>query len=168
MRAIALIVSVTNTTTVPPVPYTSLVLIHAVTMAAAMVLMMVCETLLLVARSGRRRPAWLAFRAGRVGGVMAAVGVVSGIVVLLIGGWPLRTPWLLVSLALIAAMAIVEHRFVRPWQALSAPVLARDVAGPGIRAVATDTQGLIGRMLVIALFAAVGALMVFKPDLGAS
>ncbi len=146
-------------------PYTSLVLIHASAMAAAIALMAVSELLFLAARSGRGGPARMAFQAGRVGGVLAAVGIVSGIAVLLIGGWSLRTPWLLASLALIVAMAVVERRLVRPWQALSMPVLRRDAAGPGIRAVATDTQGLFGRLAVIALFAAVGALMIAKPDL---
>lgn len=62
-------------------------------------------------------------------------------------------------------MAIVEHRLVRPWQALSVPVLCRDAAGPGIRAVATDKRRLFGRMAVIALFATVGVLMTVKPSL---
>ena len=146
--------------------YPSLVLIHASTMAAAIALMVASELLLLAARGGRGAPARMAFRASRVGGVVTAAGIVSGIAVLLMGGWPLRTPWLLVSLALIAAWAVVEHRFVRPWQALSTSVLQRDAAGLGIRAVATDAHGLFGRMAVIALFATVGVLMVVKPYLG--
>lgn len=147
--------------------YTSLVLIHASAMVSAIALMVAGELLFLAARSGRRGPARTAFHAGRVSGAMAGIGVVSGIVVLLVGGWTLWTPWLLASLALIVAMGLVERRFVRPWQALSAPVLRRDAAGPGIRAVATDAQGLFGRIAVIALFAAIGALMIVKPDLGA-
>ncbi|MGH8085089.1 MAG: hypothetical protein ACREPV_07415 [Lysobacter sp.] len=146
-------------------PYTSLVLIHASTMAAAIALTVLSELLLLAARSGRGGPARMAFRANRVGSVLITAGLVSGIAVLVLGGWPLWTPWLLVSLALIVAMAVIERRFVQPWQTLSAPVLRRDAAGPGIRAVATDTQGLLGRMAVIALFAAISVLMVVKPTL---
>lgn len=147
-------------------PYTNFVLLHACSMCAAIALMVASELLLLAARSGRVWPARTAFRASRVGGALAGVGLVSGIAVLLMGGWPLWTPWLMASLALIAAMVVVERRFVRPWQELSASVLHRDAAGPGIQAVATDLQGLLGRMGVIALFAAVGVLMVVKPGLG--
>jgi hypothetical protein len=147
-------------------PYPSFVLIHAAAMCAAIALLLASEVLLLVARRGRYGPARLAFLAGRVGSVAAAIGVVSGIVVLFVGGWPLRTPWLLASLVLVAAMAIVERRLVRPWQALSAPVLRRKTAGPGIQAVAADRRGLLGRMAVIALFGAVGVLMTVKPGLG--
>ena len=147
-------------------PYSLLVMIHASTMAAAVALTVAGELLLLAARSGRGGPARAAFRTNRVGGVMAGIGVLSGIAVLVLGGWPLRTPWLLASLALIAAMMVVERCFVRPWQALSAPILRRDTAGPGIRAVASDPRGLFGRVAVIALFAAIGALMIVKPNLG--
>lgn len=148
--------------------YASLVLIHASAMAATIALMVLAELLLLAARGGHLGPARVAFGAGRTGGVLAAVGIASGIAVLLLGGWPLRTPWLLASLALVVAMVVVERRLVRPWQALSLPILHRAAPGPGIRAVATDARGLLGRVAVIALFAAVGALMLVKPGLGLS
>jgi uncharacterized membrane protein len=146
-------------------PYPIFVFLHASAMCAAIALLLAGEVLLLFARRGWYSPARLAFLASRVGSVAAAIGIVSGVAVLFIGGWPLRTPWLLASLALVAAMAIVERRLVRPWQALSVPVLRRNAAGPGIQAVATDRRGLFGRLAVIALFVAVGVLMTAKPGL---
>jgi hypothetical protein len=149
-----------------PMLYPALLLVHASAMAATIALMVLAELLLLAARFGHVGPARTAFGANRVAGVLAAMGIASGIAVLLLGGWPLWTPWLLASLALIAAMFVVERRLVRPWQALSLPILRRAAPGPGIQAVATDARGLLGRMAVIALFAAIGALMLVKPALG--
>lgn len=143
--------------------YPALVPVHACAMVVAAALMLAGELLFIAARAGRARPARLAFRAIRFAGYAAGVGMVAGIALLLIGGWPLRTPWLAASLVLVVAMMAVEGFLVRPWQELSLVVLQRDDSGPGVSAVARDARGLSGRLVMITLFVVIGVLMIAKP-----
>jgi len=123
------------------------------------------ESLLILARRGQSSAARMALRAGRSANLLAGVGVLAGIVLVLVGGWPLLTPWLLLSLVLIAALMAVERKFVRPWEARIRSALDSKVSSTQIKAFASEQTALIGRATVIALFGIVAGLMTTKPEL---
>jgi hypothetical protein len=139
--------------------------VHAGAMAAALLAFVLAELMLLMARRGQRRPAEAALLAGEAGNLLAGVGVLGGVTLLVVGGWPLRTPWLLASLALIAALMTVQRRFVRPWEAQVRTVLKTEPSAAAITALARARPALVGRVAVIGLFVAVAGLMTTKPDL---
>jgi len=89
------------------------------------------------------------------------VGMVAGLVI--VGGWSLLTPWLVVALVLIALMMLVEY--VRPWEqeAKAAPsaTVAVGETGPS----RNEQRALAGRLTILALFGIVAILMVTKPHL---
>jgi hypothetical protein len=145
--------------------YGTVLEIHASTMSAALLLFMANELLLIPARRGRRGPARIAFFASRFAGALVGVGVLAGIVLVYLGGWSLLTPWLLASLALIAALMAVERKFVRPWAMRAQTALRGIVTGEEIEAFAGDRRALAGRIAMITLFALIVALMTMKPEL---
>ena len=139
--------------------------IHACTLLAALLLFVVSELLLTLARRRQSWSARMALLASSSGNLMAGIGVLAGIVLMIIGGWSLLTPWLLVSFALIAALMVVGRKFVRPWEARVRSALGSDVSSTQIQAFAGEKGALIGRATVIALFAMVAGLMTMKPAL---
>jgi hypothetical protein len=96
---------------------------------------------------------------------MAGIGVLAGIILVLVGGWSLLTPWLLVSFALIAALMVVGRKFVRPWEARVRSALRSDASSKQIKSIASEKTALIGRTTVMALFGIVAGLMSLKPEL---
>ncbi|TPL71621.1 hypothetical protein [Mesorhizobium sp. B2-3-15] len=137
--------------------------IHLYAMCTALLLFVAAEFLLLAARRGYRRPARMAFLASRLAGPLTGAGVLAGIVLVVLGGWSLLTPWLVASIALIGALMAVEHTFVRPW-AMRGQMGHRGSA-VDVKALAADSRAMAGRLAVIALFALIIALMVAKPEL---
>jgi hypothetical protein len=97
--------------------------------------------------------------------LMVEIGVLAGIVLLFVGGWSLMTPWLLVSFALVAALIVVERKFVRPWEARVRSALGTGASSTQIKTFASEKSALIGRATVIALFFLVAGLMTMKPEL---
>lgn len=145
--------------------YGSAMIAHASSMASALLLFGMGELLWVPASRGWPRPARLALRARRVAGVLATIGVVSGIVLLLMGGWPLGTPWLLASFVIIATLMLVERKFIQPWEVRARLILREDASPVEVKALAGEKRALLGRIAMILLFATVGALMVAKPAL---
>lgn len=142
--------------------YEGILDIHALGMTAAVVLFVSAELLLFAGGSGRARVARFALATSRFGNLLAMIGMLAGIALMYLGGWPLTTPWLLLSFALIAAMMVVSRRFVRPWeQRFQAAVASHADLG----ALAGDRGALAGRAAVIALFVLIAAVMMLKPDL---
>lgn len=139
--------------------------IHVCTLSAALLSFVAREVLLMFARGGRRSAARVALLASRCGGVLASMGVLAGIVLVLVGGWPLMTPWLLMSMAVIAVLMVVERRFVRPWEARMRPALGGDMSIAQLKAFASEKTALIARATMLALFGVVAALMATKPGL---
>jgi hypothetical protein len=145
--------------------YGTILVIHACTLLAALLLFVVGELLLILARRGQSSPARLAVLASSSGNLMAGIGVLAGILLVFVGGWSLLTPWLLVSFALIAALMAVGRKFVRPWEARARSALSYDASSAEIKAFASEKTALVGRATVIALFGIVAGLMTMKPEL---
>jgi uncharacterized membrane protein len=144
--------------------YEGILDIHALGMAAAVVLFVSAELLLFAGVGEKARLARIALAASRFGNMLAMIGMLAGVALIYLGGWPLTTPWLLLSFALIAAMMVISRRFVRPWeQRFQAAVAGASRSDLG--ALAGDRKALIGRVAVIALFALIAGVMTLKPDL---
>jgi len=137
-------------------------------MSAALLCFAAAEILFAVARRGRRAPAKLALFAGSIANSAASLGVLAGVVLVFVGGWSLRTPWLLVSLGLIGALMVVRRTFVGPWETRVRSALQGEASSAQIKMLARESAALIGRSTVIALFVVVAALMVAKPALAFS
>src|SRR5262245_9052009 len=134
-------------------------------MVGALLLFVVGEVLLLLARRGQRGPARIALLAGSFGNILAGIGVLAGIILVFAGRWSPLTPWLLVSFALIAALMVVARKFVRPWESRVRSALSSDATRTQLKAFASERAALIGRAIVIALFGIVAGLMTMKPAL---
>jgi hypothetical protein len=139
--------------------------IHAGALLAALLFFVVGELLVILARRGQSSPVRMALLASSCGNLLAGIGVLAGIVLVFFGGWSLLTPWLLVSFALIAALMVVERKFVRPWEARVRSALSSDSSSTQIKAFASEKTARIGRATVIALFGVVAAFMTMKPEL---
>ncbi|AZO27838.1 hypothetical protein [Mesorhizobium sp. M1B.F.Ca.ET.045.04.1.1] len=139
--------------------------LHAYAMCAALLLFVVNEFLLIPARRGQPGPARMAFFASRFAGLLVGPGVLAGIVLVFLGGWSLLTPWLVASVALVAALMAVEHKLVRPWATQAQTALRGAVSAVEVKAFAGDKRALVGRLTMITLFALIVALMTAKPDL---
>src|SRR5262245_23820448 len=148
-----------------PMLYGIVLGIHACALLAALLLFVVGEFLLMVARRGQPAPARIALLASRSGGLMAGIGLLAGIVLLFVGGWSLLTPWLIASFVLIATLSRIGRGFVRPWEALARSALAGDATSKQITRLASEKTAMIGRATVIALFGLIAGLMTMKPDL---
>ncbi|MGF6257009.1 hypothetical protein [Ensifer sp. LBL] len=145
--------------------YAHVVMIHAAAMGTAFLLLAARELLFITASRGQIGAAKLALTANRIAGLLTGIGIAGGIGLIVLGGWPLSTPWLLVSFTLIATLMVVESRFVRPWEAQVQPALQGAIDKIEIRALLGNKRALRGRLASILLFALVIALMVVKPDL---
>jgi hypothetical protein len=143
--------------------YQTALVVHAGCMLAALLSFAAGELLLIPARRGKRRPAWMALRAGRSGNLLLNVGVLGGIVLVFVGGWRLLTPWLLESFAVIAIALAVRAKLVAPWEAQARSALEGGSPVAAIKAFASQGSALAGRTAVIALFGIVAALMTLKP-----
>jgi uncharacterized membrane protein len=143
--------------------YVTVLDVHALAMSAAIMLFLASELLLVPAR---REPVRIALLASRLANMLAGIGVLAGIGLVYIGGWPLVTPWLLVSLALIAVLVVIGRKFVGPWETLGRSALDDAASGVKVKTFARNKRALFGRISVLALFALVATLMVTKPDLG--
>jgi hypothetical protein len=115
-------------------------------MCAALVLFVAIELLLIAARRGKRGPARVAFLVSRFSGLLVSAGLLAAIVLVFVGGWSLWTPWLVVSVALIAALMAVERKFVRPWATQAQTALRGAVSAVEIKAFADDKRALVGRI----------------------
>ncbi|WP_156133967.1 hypothetical protein [Ensifer sp. ZNC0028] len=145
--------------------YAHVVMIHAAAMGTAFLLFAARELLFITASRGQIGAGKLALTANRIAGVLTGIGIAGGIGLIVLGGWPLSTPWLLVSFTLIATLMVVESRFVRPWEAKVQPALQGAIDTMEVRALLGNKRALRGRLASILLFALVIALMVVKPDL---
>lgn len=141
--------------------YTSVLDIHAFGMTAAFLLFLTGELLLFATGLGAANVARLALGAVRVGNLAVIAGLLAGITLVYLGGWPLTAPWLLLSFALIAALMAVNRRFVEPWQQR----FQRATTPAERRAIAAEGNARAARLAVVALFAAIGAVMILKPAL---
>lgn len=138
--------------------------IHAAAMGTALTLLLASEFLLLLGRRGTRKPVALAFLSSRIAGPLVMIGIVAGIALVFIGGWSLLTPWLVISLILIAMLVVVEAKFVREWQARAQAALRDAATGPGVEAVVGERRALYGRLAMLTIFALVAVLMTMKAD----
>jgi hypothetical protein len=107
----------------------------------------------------------MALLASSSGNLMAGIGVLAGIILVFVGGWSLLTPWLLVSFAVIAALMVIERKFVRPWEARIRSALGCDASSTQIKNIASEKTALTGRATVMALLGIVAGLMTMKPEL---
>ena len=146
-------------------PYGSILIAHAGSMAAALLLFVAGELLWIPARWGKASPARIALVSRRIAGMFAAIGVVSGVVLLVVGGWSPAASWLLASFALIAALMVVERILIRPWETRARSAFREAPSVDEVKAIAGETRALLGRLAMLALFALVAALMVAKPAL---
>lgn len=145
--------------------YANVVMIHAAAMSTAFLLFAARELLFISAWRGQIGAAKLALTANRIAGLLTGLGVAGGIGLIVLGGWPLSTPWLLMSFTLIAALMIVESRVVRPWEVQVHRALQGTIDKLEGRALLRSRRALGGRLASISLFALIIALMVVKPDL---
>lgn len=145
--------------------YAHVVMIHAAAMGTAFLLFAARELLFITASRGQIGAGKLALTANRIAGLLTGIGIAGGIGLIVLGGWPLSTPWLLVSFTLIATLMVVESRFVRPWEAQVEPALQGAIDTIEVRALLRNKRALCGRLASVLLFALVIALMVVKPDL---
>ncbi|MBD9650650.1 hypothetical protein IB267_20110 [Ensifer sp. ENS09] len=145
--------------------YAHVVMIHAAAMGTAFLLFAARELLFIAAWRGQAGAAKLALTANRIAGLLTGIGIAGGIGLIVLGAWPLSTPWLLVSFTLIATLMVVESRFVRPWEAQVQPALQGAIDTIEVRALLRNKRALCGRLASILLFALIIALMVVKPDL---
>ncbi|WP_179119664.1 hypothetical protein [Ensifer adhaerens] len=145
--------------------YANVVMIHAAAMGTAFLLFAARELLFIFAWRGQIGAAKLALIANRIAGVLTGIGIAGGIGLIVLGGWSLSTPWLLVSFTLIAALMAVESRFVRPWEAQVHPALQGTIDKLAVRTLLGNKRALGGRLASISLFALIIALMAAKPDL---
>ncbi len=145
--------------------YAHVVMIHAAAMGTAFLLFAARELLFISARRGQIGAAKLALTANRIAGLLTGIGIAGGIGLIVLGGWPLSTPWLLMSFTLIAALMIVENSVVRPWEAQVHPALEGTIDELEVRTLLRNKRALGGRLASISLFAVIIALMVVKPDL---
>lgn len=139
--------------------------IHASAMGSALLLFVASELLLILARRGQKWSARTALLARRFAGHLAFVGVLGGITLVFIGGWSLATPWLVVSLALIATLMVIERKVVGSWEARAQSALRGDPSSTQIQSLAREKGALIGRAIMITLFAIIAGIMATKPDL---
>jgi hypothetical protein len=144
--------------------YTTALMIHTGATLAALLSFMAGELLFAMARKGQWRPARMALRAGRSAHLLLNLGVLAGIVLVFLGGWPLWTPWLLAAFAVIAVAVAVRHGFVAPWELRVESALGGEASGAQIGAFASEKSALAARVGVIALFGVVAALMTMKPS----
>lgn len=145
-------------------PYEFVLWAHASAVLTAIALFVVSEILLALARFREGPYARAALLASKVAGAAAGLGVLGGIALVYLGGWPLTTPWLLASLVLIAALMGVGRLWVSPWESRIRAALA-DNATRDAKALAADGRAFAGRVAVIALFVCVAMLMAMKPDI---
>lgn len=145
--------------------YPTLLWIHAGGMGLALLMFVAGELLLIPARKGLPTPARMALHVNGLGGIATTIGVLAGIALFIVGGWPL-TPWLITSLVLIALLMLVERRFVTPWQKRARPTRRGMATSDEVKALARDGRALLGRLATIALFSLIALLMVTKPQLG--
>jgi uncharacterized membrane protein len=137
--------------------------VHVFAMSGAILLFAASEFLLIPVR---RRSANAALLANRVANLFATIGFLVGIALIYIGGWPLSTPWLLLSFVLFAMLMLIGRRYVQPWLSVAATSLGENVPAAEIKTVVHDRRALFGRISVLAIFALIAVLMVAKPDLG--
>src|SRR5262245_31284427 len=146
--------------------YELTLLAHAAALIGALACLVAAEFLFLAARS---RPASLASWAvavRRIGGGLSAVGILAGIALVVIGHWPLLTPWLVTSFILIAALIGVGRKCVEPWETrVKSSLMTGHASAGGIGLILGEAGPLFGRLIVIGLFAAIIGLMSVKPDL---
>ncbi|MDR6425709.1 divalent metal cation (Fe/Co/Zn/Cd) transporter [Variovorax paradoxus] len=144
--------------------YTTALMIHAGATLAALLSFVAGELLLAIARKGRSQPARMALRAGRLAHLLLNLGVLAGIALVFLGGWPLWTPWLLAAFAVIAAAMVVRSEFVAPWESRVESALGGKASDEQVGAFASERSAFVGRVSVIALFGVVAALMTMKPS----
>jgi Predicted integral membrane protein (DUF2269). len=144
--------------------YQNLLILHSGALTAAIVLFAVGEVLIAIARGGARQPARLALLSGRVAGILMAIGVIAGIPLIYFGGWPLLSPWLVLSFILIAVLILTSGRFVEPWRK-QARAAAQAGTEDGIVALARDRRASYGRLATLVLLIVIAAVMSLKPDL---
>ena len=146
--------------------YELILLAHAAALIGALACLVGAELLFLAARS---RPAGFASWAvgvRRIGSALSAVGILAGIALVVIGQWPLLTPWLVASFVLIALLIAVGRRLVEPWEVRLKNSLGAGLASStGVGPMLSEARPLLGRLIVIGLFVAIIGLMSAKPDL---
>jgi len=147
-----------------PMLYSTVLMVHTGATLAALLSFMAGELFLAMARRGQWQPARMALLADRSAHLLLNLGVLAGIVLVFLGGWPLWTPWLLAAFAVIAAAMVVQKKFVAPWQTRIESALGGEAAGAQVEAFAGEKSALIARVAVIALFGVVAALMTTKPS----
>lgn len=138
--------------------------IHAYGMFAALLMFVARELLLIPARKGWIGPAKAALHFSRFAGIAATIGVLAGITLFFLGGWPLA-PWLMASLALIAMLMVVERNMLGSWQERAKTIFEGIASDREVRALARDPRALLGRLIVVGLFGLIALLMTIKPPL---
>lgn len=141
-------------------------MVHASAMGMAFLLFVAREVLFISAWRGQIRAAKVALIANKLAGLLIGIGIAGGIALVILGSWPILTPWLLTSFTLIAILMAVERKFVGPWTAQVHPALLGSDKWE-VQRFFGDKRALCGRLTTIGLFALLIALMTIKPDLAA-
>jgi hypothetical protein len=145
--------------------YELILMAHTGALIGALACLVGAEFLFLAARSRPASFANPALAVRRIGSVLSAIGIIAGVALLVIGQWPLLTPWLVTSFVLIALLIAVGRRLVEPWEnRLKSSLGAGYSSGTGIGPMLGEARPLIGRLIVIGLFFAIIGLMSVKPD----
>jgi uncharacterized membrane protein SirB2 len=148
------------------VAYELILQTHAFALIGAIGCLVVAELLLLAARRDPVRLASAALITRRVGNVLATIGIIAGVALLVVGRWPLVTPWLIASFVLIALLIGVGRGMVQPWETRLKTSLGNGHAtDTDIGPLVGDKGAFLARMIVIGLFALIIGLMTTKPDL---
>ncbi|UDM53218.1 hypothetical protein [Cupriavidus sp. MP-37] len=140
--------------------YTALVRIHASLLFASLAALLAAEVLIAGVRTDRSALARVVLVANRTSHMLAGVGLFAGLALVITGPWPLLTPWLLLSLALIGLWAMVARTWVRPWMLALEGAIG---AGEGVAALSRDKRALLGRVAFLALYVSIMAVMFKKP-----
>lgn len=144
--------------------YHYFVMTHSGAMSSALVLLVVCEVLLVAARSrGHMRLVSMALKSSKISGYFVLVGLIAGIALVVLGGWSLIAPWLLISFFLIACLIAVESAFISPWQEKLKQMIGSDCRTSDLSVLLKSPRAQTSRAAMILIFVLIFVLMTTKP-----
>jgi hypothetical protein len=100
---------------------------------------------------------------------LTVIGLLAGVALVTLGGWPPLAPWLVVSYGLIVAMIVVEHVGQDPWQRRLNHIMheSKDAESLAVQRTALrDRRAFVARLLMLAILLSVIMVMNQKPSFG--
>jgi len=105
----------------------------------------------------------LAVKSSRISGYLVLIGLIAGIALVVLGGWSLITPWLVISFLLIACLIAVESAFISPWQAQLKRMIEKEDYTTDLSVLLSNPRAQAGRAAMILIFVLIFVLMMTKP-----